>query len=69
MACFITIVVIDKIGRKAVLMMGSAVMATGIGLAATYNVYAVCAVISVFLVQRFIVEPKGKELEEMQGLG
>ncbi|QFT78718.1 sugar porter family MFS transporter [Erythrobacter sp. THAF29] len=42
-------------------------MATGIGLAASYSFYAVCAVISFFLVQRFIVETKGKELEEMEG--
>ncbi|UIP08216.1 sugar porter family MFS transporter [Erythrobacter sp. SDW2] len=43
------------------------VMAAGIGLAASYSFYAVCAVISFFLVQRFIVETKGKELEEMEG--
>lgn len=43
------------------------VMATGIGLAASYSFYAVCAVISFFLVQRFITETKGKELEEMVG--
>ena len=43
------------------------VMAIGIGLAASYSFYAVCAVISFFLVQRFIVETKGKELEEMEG--
>ncbi|VVT01127.1 sugar porter family MFS transporter [Erythrobacter sp. EC-HK427] len=42
-------------------------MAVGIGLAASYSFYAVCAVISFFLVQRFIVETKGKELEEMEG--
>lgn len=42
-------------------------MAAGIGLAASYSFYAVCAVISFFLVQRFIVETKGKELEEMEG--
>jgi SP family sugar:H+ symporter-like MFS transporter len=42
-------------------------MAAGIGLAASYSFYAVCAVISFFLVQRFIVETKGKELEEMVG--
>ncbi len=42
-------------------------MASGIGLAASYSFYAVCAVISFFLVQRFIVETKGKELEEMEG--
>ena len=43
------------------------VMAIGIGLAASYSFYAVCAVISFFLVQRFITETKGKELEEMEG--
>lgn len=43
------------------------VMATGIGLAASYSFYAVCAVISFFLVQRFVKETKGMELEEMQG--
>ncbi|MBX7495748.1 sugar porter family MFS transporter [Qipengyuania sp. 6B39] len=42
-------------------------MAAGIGLAASYSFYAVCAVISFFLVQKFITETKGKELEEMQG--
>ena len=42
-------------------------MATGIGLAASYSFYALCAVISFFLVQRFITETKGKELEEMVG--
>lgn len=43
------------------------VMAAGLGLAVTYSFYAVAAVISFFLVQKFIVETKGKELEEMQG--
>ena len=43
------------------------VMAVGIGLAASYSFYAVCAVISFFLVQAFITETKGKELEEMEG--
>lgn len=42
-------------------------MAAGIGLAASYSFYAACAVISFFLVQRFITETKGKELEEMVG--
>ncbi|MFN4241085.1 MAG: sugar porter family MFS transporter [Erythrobacter cryptus] len=42
-------------------------MAAGIGLAASYSFYALCAVISFFLVQRFITETKGKELEEMVG--
>ncbi len=43
------------------------IMLAGIGLAASYSFYAVCAVISFFLVQRFIEETKGKELEAMQG--
>jgi MFS transporter, SP family, sugar:H+ symporter len=42
-------------------------MAAGLGLAWSYSFYAVCAVISFFLVQKFIHETKGKELEEMEG--
>jgi SP family sugar:H+ symporter-like MFS transporter len=36
-------------------------------LAGSYTFYAVSAVISFFLVQRFIKETKGKELEQMEG--
>ena len=43
------------------------IMARELGLAASYSFYAVSAVISFFLVKRFIHETKGKELEEMQG--
>ena len=43
------------------------IMAAGLGLAVSYSFYAVCAVISFFLVQKFIHETKGKELEEMEG--
>ncbi len=43
------------------------IMAVGIGLAASYSFYAVCALISFFLVQRFIHETKGVELEAMKG--
>jgi SP family sugar:H+ symporter-like MFS transporter len=43
------------------------IMAAGIGLAASYTFYGICAVISLFLVQRFIHETKGKELEAMEG--
>jgi SP family sugar:H+ symporter-like MFS transporter len=43
------------------------IMARELGLAVSYSFYAVSAVISFFLVQRFIHETKGKELEEMQG--
>jgi SP family sugar:H+ symporter-like MFS transporter len=43
------------------------IMAAGLGLAISYSFYAVSAVISFFLVKRFIHETKGKELEEMPG--
>jgi len=43
------------------------IMAAGLGLAVSYSFYAVCAVISFFLVKVFIHETKGKELEDMQG--
>lgn len=36
-------------------------------LAGAYTFYAVCAVISFFLVQRYVKETKGRELEEMEG--
>ncbi len=42
-------------------------MADGLGLAATYALYTVAAVISIFLVRALIRETKGKELEEMTG--
>lgn len=43
------------------------VMAAGLGLALSYTFYGICAVISFFLVQKFVNETKGKELEQMQG--
>ena len=43
------------------------IMAAGIGLAASYSFYGACALVSFFLVSRFIQETKGKELEAMQG--
>lgn len=42
-------------------------MAKNLGLATSYTFYGVCAVISFFLVQKFIHETKGKELEAMEG--
>jgi len=42
-------------------------MLSGIGLGGAYSVYAVCALISFFLVWKCVSETKGKELEEMQG--
>jgi SP family sugar:H+ symporter-like MFS transporter len=43
------------------------IMLGSIGLAASYSFYGVCAVISFVLVQRFITETKGRELEQMVG--
>lgn len=43
------------------------IMAVGIGLAASYSFYGACALISFFLVKRFIHETKGVELEAMRG--
>jgi SP family sugar:H+ symporter-like MFS transporter len=42
-------------------------MAANLGLTLSYSFYAICAVISYFLVQKFIHETKGKELEQMEG--
>ncbi|MDN3476455.1 sugar porter family MFS transporter [Pseudoalteromonas sp. APC 3355] len=43
------------------------IMLTGIGLAGAYGFYAICALISVLFVFKFLNETKGKELEEMGG--
>jgi len=43
------------------------VMAAKLGLALSYSFYAVCAVISFFLVQKLVQETRGKELEQMSG--
>lgn len=43
------------------------VMASSWGLAASYTFYGVCAAISFFLVQKFIHETRGIELEDMKG--
>ncbi|MGY2736397.1 SP family sugar:H+ symporter-like MFS transporter [Sphingomonas sp. UYP23] len=43
------------------------IMLGSIGLAKSYSFYAVCALISFFLVQKFIHETKGKSLEAMEG--
>ena len=42
-------------------------MAAKLGLALSYSFYAVCAVISFFLVQKLVHETRGKELEQMEG--
>ncbi|MES2137943.1 MAG: sugar porter family MFS transporter [Pseudomonadota bacterium] len=43
------------------------VMAAKLGLALSYSFYAVCAVISFFLVQKLVHETRGVELEQMSG--
>jgi SP family sugar:H+ symporter-like MFS transporter len=40
---------------------------TSIGLGGAYGLYAICAVISIFFIIKFVHETKGKELEEMKG--
>jgi SP family sugar:H+ symporter-like MFS transporter len=43
------------------------VMAAKLGLTISYAFYAVCAVISFFLVKSLVHETRGKELEQMEG--
>lgn len=43
------------------------VMAAKLGLTVSYTFYAVCAVISFFLVKSLVHETRGKELEQMEG--
>ena len=43
------------------------VMAAKLGLTVSYAFYAICAVISFFLVQSMVRETRGKELEQMEG--
>jgi MFS transporter, SP family, sugar:H+ symporter len=43
------------------------IMAARLGLAVSYTFYAVCAVISFFLVAWLVHETRGKELEHMEG--
>jgi SP family sugar:H+ symporter-like MFS transporter len=43
------------------------IMLSGIGLAGAYGLYALGAFVSIFFVVKFVIETKGKELEEMPG--
>jgi MFS transporter, SP family, sugar:H+ symporter len=43
------------------------IMLAGIGLAATYGLYALAAIVSVIFVLKYVHETKGKELEQMIG--
>lgn len=42
-------------------------LASFLGLAGTYSIYALFSLLSVFFVLRFVKETKGKELEQMEG--
>ncbi len=54
-------------GANFALAFAFPVMASGIGLAASYAFFTINAVISFFLVRAFIKETAGKELEDMEG--
>ena len=43
------------------------ILLAAIGLSATYSIYLVSAIISVFFVLKYVHETKGKELEQMEG--
>jgi SP family sugar:H+ symporter-like MFS transporter len=43
------------------------ILLAGIGLGGAYAFYAICSVISIFFIIKFVKETKGIELEEMQG--
>ena len=42
-------------------------MLAGIGLAGAYGFYALCAVLSVIFVSKYVYETRGRELEDMKG--
>ncbi len=54
-------------GSNFVVIMTFPLLLAGIGLAATYGLYTLAAIISVFFVLKFVKETKGKELEQMEG--
>ncbi|HZX89498.1 MAG TPA: sugar porter family MFS transporter [Rudaea sp.] len=43
------------------------ILLAGIGLAGAYGIYTAAAAISIFFVQRYVRETRGKELEQMEG--
>jgi MFS transporter, SP family, sugar:H+ symporter len=54
-------------GSNFLVTMTFPMLLAGIGLAATYGLYTLAAVASVFFVVRFVHETRGRELEQMQG--
>ncbi len=43
------------------------ILLVSMGLAFTYSIYTICAIISIFFVVKFVYETKGRELEQMEG--
>ena len=54
-------------GANFIITITFPMLLTGIGLGGAYSLYAVCALLSLFFVFKFVHETKGKELEEMEG--
>jgi len=54
-------------GSNFLVTMTFPVMLAGIGLAATYGIYAFFAAVSVLFIIKMVTETRGKSLEEMQG--
>jgi MFS transporter, SP family, sugar:H+ symporter len=54
-------------GSNFAITMTFPILLAGIGLGGAYGFYAICAVISVFFVLKFVKETKGKKLEQMVG--
>jgi sugar porter (SP) family MFS transporter len=54
-------------GSNFAVIMTFPILLASIGLAATYGLYTLAAVISVFFVRKYVHETKGKELEQMEG--
>jgi SP family sugar:H+ symporter-like MFS transporter len=50
-----------------VITMTFPMLLAGIGLGGAYGLYALCALISIVFIAKFVHETKGKELEEMEG--
>ena len=54
-------------GANFLVTMTFPMLLAGIGLASTYGLYTLAAIISVFFVLRLVHETKGRELEQMEG--
>ena len=54
-------------GSNFIITMSFPIFLTTIGLAGAYGFYALCAIVSVFFVTKFVRETRGIELEDMQG--